>query len=155
LDPRSRARLAERLLGSLDDLTEAEIEELWLDEAERQEREWDAGKVEGIPADQVLRELRLNPKVPGSSAQAELLVKSAIAMSHGAHAPTNRRRALPISLRSQAPAVMGRPYNLSFPSIQWPSLLAQVPMQRQLSSLEAPAQAHPRSRERRGLNRAS
>jgi len=58
LDPRSRARLAERLLGSLDDLADAEIEELWLDEAERRERAWDAGEVEGIPADQVLRELR-------------------------------------------------------------------------------------------------
>jgi putative addiction module component (TIGR02574 family) len=58
LDPRSRARLAERLLGSLEDLSGAEIEELWLDEAERREREWDAGKVEEIPADQVLRELR-------------------------------------------------------------------------------------------------
>jgi len=60
LDPRSRARLAERLLGSLDDLSEAENQELWLDEAERREQEWDAGKVEGIPADQVLRELRSN-----------------------------------------------------------------------------------------------
>ena len=58
LDPRSRARLAERLLGSLDDLSEAEIQALWLDEAERRERAWDAGEVEGIPAEQVLRELR-------------------------------------------------------------------------------------------------
>jgi len=62
LDPRSRARLAERLLGSLDDLADAELEELWLDEAERRERAWDAGEVEGIPADQVLRELRSSPK---------------------------------------------------------------------------------------------
>jgi hypothetical protein len=62
LDPRSRARLAERLLSSLDDLAEDEIEELWLDEAERRERAWDAGEVEGIPADQVLRELRSSPK---------------------------------------------------------------------------------------------
>jgi putative addiction module component (TIGR02574 family) len=62
LDPRSRARLAERLLGSLDDLAEAEVAELWLDEAERREREWDAGDVQGIPADQVLRELRSNSK---------------------------------------------------------------------------------------------
>lgn len=62
LDARSRARLAERLLGSLDDLSEAEIEELWLDEAERREQEWDAGEVEGIPAEQVLRELRSNSK---------------------------------------------------------------------------------------------
>jgi putative addiction module component (TIGR02574 family) len=58
LDPTSRARLAERLLGSLDALSKAEIEGLWLDEAERREREWDAGAVEGIPAGQVLRELR-------------------------------------------------------------------------------------------------
>jgi putative addiction module component (TIGR02574 family) len=58
LDPRSRARLAERLLGSLDDLAEAEVEDLWLDEAERREKAWDAGEVAGIPADQVLRELR-------------------------------------------------------------------------------------------------
>jgi putative addiction module component (TIGR02574 family) len=62
LDPKSRALLAERLLGSLDALSEAEIEKLWLDEAERREQEWDAGKVEGIPADQVLRELRSSPK---------------------------------------------------------------------------------------------
>jgi broad specificity phosphatase PhoE len=62
LDPRSRARLAERLLGSLEDLSEGEIEKLWLDEAERREREWDAGKVEEIPADQVLRELRSSPE---------------------------------------------------------------------------------------------
>jgi putative addiction module component (TIGR02574 family) len=62
LDARSRARLAERLLGSLDDLSEAEIEELWLDEAKRREREWDAGEVEGIPAEQVLRELHSGPK---------------------------------------------------------------------------------------------
>jgi hypothetical protein len=54
--------LAERLLGSLDDLAEAEIEELWLVEAERREKEWDAGEVVGIPADQVLRELRSKPK---------------------------------------------------------------------------------------------
>jgi putative addiction module component (TIGR02574 family) len=62
LDARSRARLAERLLDSLDDLSEAEIEGLWLDEAERREREWDAGQVEGIPAEQVLRELLSSSK---------------------------------------------------------------------------------------------
>jgi len=62
LDPGSRALLAERLLGSLDALSEGEIAKLWLDEAERREREWDDGKVEGIPAEQVLRELRSIPK---------------------------------------------------------------------------------------------
>ena len=35
-----------------------EVEALWLDEAECRERAWDAGEVEGIPAEQVMRELR-------------------------------------------------------------------------------------------------
>jgi putative addiction module component (TIGR02574 family) len=56
--PPDRARLAEVLLRSLDDLSEQEIETLWLDEAERRERAWDAGEVEGIPVEQVMRELR-------------------------------------------------------------------------------------------------
>lgn len=59
LDPPSRARLAEVLLRSLDELSEEEIEASWLDEAERRERAWGAGEVEGIPAEQVMRELRL------------------------------------------------------------------------------------------------
>jgi hypothetical protein len=58
LDPPARARLAEVLLRSLDELSEREVEALWLDEAERRERAWDAGEVEGIPAEQVMRELR-------------------------------------------------------------------------------------------------
>lgn len=58
LDPPNRARLAEVLLRSLDELSEKEIEALWLDEAERRERAWDAGEVKGIPAEQVMRELR-------------------------------------------------------------------------------------------------
>lgn len=49
--PPDRARLAEVLLRSLDDLSEQEIETLWFDEAERRERAWDAGDVEGIPAE--------------------------------------------------------------------------------------------------------
>lgn len=56
--PPDRARLAEVLLRSLDDLSEQEIETLWFDEAERRERAWDAGEVEGIPVEQVMRELR-------------------------------------------------------------------------------------------------
>jgi len=58
LDPPTRARLAEVLLRSLDELSETEVETLWLDEAERREQAWDAGEVEGIPAKQVMRELR-------------------------------------------------------------------------------------------------
>lgn len=58
LDPPGRARLAEVLLRSLDELSEKEIEALWLDEAECRERAWDAGEVKGIPAEEVMRELR-------------------------------------------------------------------------------------------------
>ncbi len=58
LDPPTRAWLAEVLLRSLDELSEREVEALWLDEAKRRERAWDAGEVEGIPAEQVMRELR-------------------------------------------------------------------------------------------------
>lgn|SRR5215213_6146276 len=58
LDPPTRAWLAEVLLRSLDELSEGEVEALWLDEAERRERAWDAGEVQGIPAEQVMRELR-------------------------------------------------------------------------------------------------
>jgi putative addiction module component (TIGR02574 family) len=54
----ARARLAEVLLRSLDEMSEGEVEELWLDEADRRERAWDAGGVEVIPAEQVMRELR-------------------------------------------------------------------------------------------------
>lgn len=59
LDPPGRARLAEVLLRSLDELSEGEVEALWLDEAERREQAWDAGEVQGIPAEQVMRDLRL------------------------------------------------------------------------------------------------
>src|SRR5215213_2645420 len=55
LDPPTRAWLAEVLLRSLDELSEREVETMWLDEAERRERAWDAGEVEGIPAEQVMQ----------------------------------------------------------------------------------------------------
>jgi hypothetical protein len=58
LSPEARAQLAHALLLSLDDLSEAEIEELWLDEAIRRDEEIDAGKVELRPADDVFRDAR-------------------------------------------------------------------------------------------------
>ncbi len=39
LDPGERAELASELLSSLDDLSEAEVEELWVEEALRRDRE--------------------------------------------------------------------------------------------------------------------
>ena len=51
-----RAYLAEQLLSSLDDLSEAETEQLWLHEAARRAAEMDQGLVERIPAELVQQE---------------------------------------------------------------------------------------------------
>jgi len=50
-----RARLAARLLLSLDEPSESEVERLWLEEAERRINEFREGRVLGIPADEVFR----------------------------------------------------------------------------------------------------
>jgi len=52
-----RARLAEKLLSSLDDLSEPEIEKLWLVEAQRRAAEIDSRKVQLISADEVERRI--------------------------------------------------------------------------------------------------
>jgi len=46
------------LLLSLDDLSEAEIERLWLEEAIRRDEEIEAGKVELREAEEVFRDAR-------------------------------------------------------------------------------------------------
>jgi hypothetical protein len=58
LDPSTRASLARDLLVSLDDLSEAEVERLWLEEAVRRDKEMASGKVQPIPMDEVFAELR-------------------------------------------------------------------------------------------------
>ena len=58
LGVRSRARLARKLLESLDPPTETDHERAWYDEAERRERELDEGKTDTIPAREMLRRLR-------------------------------------------------------------------------------------------------
>ena len=58
LNPGSRAKLATTLLHSLEELSESEIESLWLEEAERRDRELDEGTLSAIPAEEVLREAR-------------------------------------------------------------------------------------------------
>lgn len=58
LDHTQRARLAHDLLESLDDLSESEIEQLWLQEAARRQGAIAAGEVETIPADEVLAQAR-------------------------------------------------------------------------------------------------
>jgi len=56
LPPRDRARLAERLLESLEALTDAENEKLWAEEAARRDAAWDPGTTRS--AADVLREAR-------------------------------------------------------------------------------------------------
>ena len=62
LDPQTRAFLARELLASLDALSEAEIENLWLDEALRRDEEVDSGVTHAYPADEVLDRARTRRK---------------------------------------------------------------------------------------------
>lgn len=55
LTPAHRAKLAHELLESLDTLSAEEIDELWLDEAERRLKELDDGHVQLVPAEEVYR----------------------------------------------------------------------------------------------------
>ena len=60
LSAEDRARLAVRLLSSLEETTESpeEIEKLWIAEAERRFQELRDGVLQGIPAQDVFAELR-------------------------------------------------------------------------------------------------
>lgn len=58
LGPSERAQLASDLIVSLDELSEAEIEQLWLEEAIRRDAELDAGTARLIPADEVFSAAR-------------------------------------------------------------------------------------------------
>ena len=60
LSAENRARLAVRLLSSLEETTESPevIEKLWIAEAERRFQELRDGVVKGIPAREVFAELR-------------------------------------------------------------------------------------------------
>jgi putative addiction module component (TIGR02574 family) len=57
LPPEQRARVAERLLESLDDLPDQEMERLWAREAKRRVQAADRGEIESYPADEVHREV--------------------------------------------------------------------------------------------------
>jgi hypothetical protein len=58
LTPEARAKLAHALLESLEDLSEAEIESLWVDEALRRDKEFDSRRVPLRRADDVLKEAK-------------------------------------------------------------------------------------------------
>lgn len=53
-----RARLAQRLLESLDDLPSGELEDLWLNEAARRAREIDDGKVQLVSSSELERRVK-------------------------------------------------------------------------------------------------
>ena len=58
LPSETRARLAERLIASLDDLSDEENERLWVDEAERRMQAFKAGRLSARPAEDVIRDVR-------------------------------------------------------------------------------------------------
>jgi putative addiction module component (TIGR02574 family) len=53
LDVRDRAILAEKLLASLEELSEEEADRLWAEEAQRRLEEYRAGRAKAIQADTV------------------------------------------------------------------------------------------------------
>jgi hypothetical protein len=58
LDLKERAALAKWIVESLDELSEAEIERLWAEEAERRLDELEQGVVTEISAEEALRRAR-------------------------------------------------------------------------------------------------
>lgn len=55
---RDRATLIQRLIANLDGPAEADVEQAWIEEADRRLDAHDRGDVKAIPADQVRREIK-------------------------------------------------------------------------------------------------
>jgi hypothetical protein len=62
LDPKARARLAGRLLESLESLSDSENEHLWAEESERRDADWDSAPGSARSATDVLRDARAKLK---------------------------------------------------------------------------------------------
>jgi len=62
LAPAARARLAEKLLESLETLSDEGNAQLWAAEAQRRDEAWDASGRSGHAADDVFREVRARLK---------------------------------------------------------------------------------------------
>lgn len=62
LTPSARARLATRLLASLESLSDEENLQLWAEEAEHRDLEWETKGHAGQPGDEVFRDARANLK---------------------------------------------------------------------------------------------
>jgi putative addiction module component (TIGR02574 family) len=62
LPPEARIELIEKLIESLNLPIQTEIDHLWAEEAERRIKEFDEGRVTGIPGEQVFNEIRAKLK---------------------------------------------------------------------------------------------
>jgi hypothetical protein len=62
LSPEARAHLARHLIASLDAMSAAEIEKLWIDEAIRRDEELDSRAARAYPVDEVLARARARRK---------------------------------------------------------------------------------------------
>jgi putative addiction module component len=58
LEPQARAKLAEKLPRSLDELSDEDIEQLWAEEAVRRDAEIDSGQASVRAAEDVFRDAR-------------------------------------------------------------------------------------------------
>ena len=58
LPPEERARLAELLLSSLDELSVSDLERVWFAEAQRRAEQVDSGAVQLIPSEEVEKKAR-------------------------------------------------------------------------------------------------
>ncbi|HEX9690056.1 MAG TPA: addiction module protein [Thermoanaerobaculia bacterium] len=58
LEPRERAQLTHLLVTSLDELTPEQVQEIWLDEAERRDHELETGDVHAVRGPEVFARLR-------------------------------------------------------------------------------------------------
>lgn len=62
LPPRSRAKLAEQLLESLDEPKQKKIDRLWADEVEDRIDAYERGELRAIPGQEVFRRLKPRKK---------------------------------------------------------------------------------------------
>jgi putative addiction module component (TIGR02574 family) len=62
LPPRSRARLADKLLESLDQPKQREIDNLWAEEAEDRIDAYEKGEIKVLSGKEVFRKLRMKRK---------------------------------------------------------------------------------------------
>jgi putative addiction module component (TIGR02574 family) len=58
LPPRSRVRLAERIIESIDDYADGQLEAAWTAEIARRVKEIESGTEKGIAAEQVMKDAR-------------------------------------------------------------------------------------------------